>query len=349
MNSACGADVVRGSASAGAQMAGTLGTRRGATLCGLGLLALSGQHAPAGAQQPSLTEIGTQGWLFPVWDRVYRVDLSPLRSNIQTLLDAAGVLRDAQIQTVICLIPSRKRLMRRFLPAGAQVSPDAAQRYSLPLSELGRGGVLTPDLNSVFQQHGGREPAAGLFFRTDTHWTPLGAEIAAVEIARQMREKLALPASPRPGTQLGGWREMSLAIGDLVPHLPPAQRAAHGPERAMIRHTLPPEGSLALLEEDQPDTVIVGTSNVQPRFGFQPVLSNQLQRPVGLAWRPNNVGPYGVLLEYLGSDAFRRHRPRVLVWNHMEQDMLNSVGNPAWGGAAMPAAEFLNRVRRAVA
>lgn len=71
-------------------------------------------------------------------------------------------------------------------------------------------------------------------------------------------------------------------------------------------------------------------------------------RPVGLFWRPN-VGTYAVLLEYLRSEAFRQQRPRALVWNHLEQDMMNATNNTSWGSNAMPPAEFLNQLRRAVA
>jgi alginate O-acetyltransferase complex protein AlgJ len=117
----------------------------------------------------------------------------------------------------------------------------------------------------------------------------------------------------------------------------------------LIRQILPPEGPAALLEDDSYDTVVVGTSNVQPRFGFQPVLSNQLVRPVGLSWRPNNVGPYFALLEYLRSDSFKRQRPRALVWNHLEQDMVNKTSTSAWGNGAMPPAEFISQLRRALA
>lgn len=304
---------------------------------------------PAAAQQPTLVEVGTNGWLFPVWDRINRVDLVAIRASLQTVTEAITILRAARIQVVICLIPSKKRLMRQFLPAGATVSPEAAQRYSLTVAETVRAGALVPDLDALFRTHIEREPGRLLFFKTDTHWTPFGAELAAVETARQMRERLQLPASPRPGTRLGDLRPMVLAAGDLTQHLPPAQRANFGPEESLIRQILAPEGAAALIEDDSYDTVIVGTSNVQPRFGFQPVLSNQIIRPVGLSWKPNNLGTYAALLDYVRSEAFKRQRPRALVWNHLEQDMASSSSNSAWGTAAIPAAEFLNQLRRAVA
>jgi hypothetical protein len=32
-----------------------------------------------------------------------------------------------------------------------------------------------------------------------------------------------------------------------------------------------------------------------------PVLSNQVERAVGLSWKPNNIGPYSALLDDLRS------------------------------------------------
>ena len=314
-----------------------------------GALAMPWLPRGAAAQQASLVEIGTNGWLFPMWDRLTRVDMAALRNALQTVGETIGILRAARIQVAICLIPSRKRLMRQFLPAGSQVSPEAAQRYSLSVTELTRAGAVVPDLDALFRAQMQRDPAHPLFFKTDTHWTPMGAELAAVDIARQMRERMQLPASRRPGTRLGDLRPMQLAAGDLTQHVPPAQRAAYGPEQSLIRQILPAEGASALIDDDSYDTAIVGTSNVQPRFGFQPVLSNQLVRPVGLFWKPNNVGTYATLLDYLRSDAFKQQRPRALVWNHLEQDMVNTTNNSSWGTGAIPPAEFLNQVRRAVA
>jgi alginate O-acetyltransferase complex protein AlgJ len=223
------------------------------------------------------------------------------------------------------------------------------QRFTLMVAECIRAGAVVPDLDALFRAQMQRDPAHPLFFKTDTHWTPMGAEVAAVELARMMRAQMQLPPSPRGGTRLGDLRPMQLAAGDLTQHVPPAQRAAYGPEQSLIRQILPPEGAAALIEDDSYDTVVVGTSNVQPRFGFQPVLSNQLVRPVGLSWKPNNLGTYFALLEYLRSDAFKQQRPRALVWNFLEQDMVNTSNNPTWGTGAIAPAVFLNQVRRAVA
>ncbi len=311
--------------------------------------ALAMASGSAAAQQSGLVQVGTQGWLFPVWDRIDGLDQAALRDTVQAVGQAVTALRGGRMDVVVCLIPSRKRLMQQFLPAGSRPSPAAARRYSVTMEELRKAGALVPDLDAHFRTVMQREPERQLFWKTDTHWTPVGAEVAAIEVARQMRERLGMPPSVQPGTRLGDLRPMTLAAGDLSRYVGQAQRGAYGAEESWIRQVLGAEGPAALLDDDKTDVTLVGTSNVQPRFGFQPVLSNQVLRPVGLFWKPNSLGPYFALLDYLKSEDFRRNRPRALVWNLLEPDMVTSTNNPAWGQAAMAPAAFISEIRRLVA
>lgn len=310
-------------------------------------LAMAAAPRPSSAQA-GLVQVGTQGWLFPVWDKVDGLDQNAMRETVQTITAAITALRAGRMDVVICFIPSRKRLMRQYLPANVRYSAEVDRRYAFPLAEMRRAGALVPDLDAHFRNVMQREPQRALFWKTDTHWTPVGSEVAAIEVARQMREQLGMPASSRPGTRLGELRPMTLAAGDLARYVPQAQRSAYGAEESWIRQILGVEGPAALLDDDATDVTIVGTSNVQPRFGFQPVLSNQILRPVGLFWKPNSLGAYFALIEYLKSEDFRRNRPRALVWNLLEPDMVTASNNSAWGQAAMPPATFLSEIRRLV-
>ncbi|WP_421989190.1 alginate O-acetyltransferase AlgX-related protein [Roseococcus sp.] len=319
-----------------------------AALSRRGLLAVPAALAAtaASAQQSGLVQVGAQGWLFPVWDKIDGLDQAALRDTVQVITNAVTALRAGRMDVVICLIPSRKRLMRQYMPAGARYLPEVERRYALPLAEARRAGALVPDLDAHFRGVMQREPGRQLFWKTDTHWTPVGAEVAAIEVARQMREQLGMPPSSRPGTRMGELRPMTLAAGDLARYA--GQRGTVGSEESWIRQILGVEGPAALLDDDTTDVTVVGTSNVQPRFGFQPVLSNQILRPVGLFWKPNNLGPYFALLEYLKSEDFRRNRPRALVWNLLEPDMVTSTSSSAWGQVAMPPATFISEIRRLV-
>ena len=103
-----------------------------------------------------------------------------------------------------------------------------------------------------------------------------------------------------------------------------------------------------LLEDDSADVAIVGNSFVQPKYGFQAFLSNQMNRPVSLAWRGNNFGPYFTLVEYLKSPQFKRQRPKMLLWMQLEFDMQNMPNSSSWGQNAMTPDAFLGEVRTAV-
>jgi alginate O-acetyltransferase complex protein AlgJ len=227
-----------------------------------------------------------------------------------------------------------------------RLSPAVERRYGAVITALQGAGAVAPDLAAPFSAASARDPHWPVFFRTDTHWTPVGAEIAALAVAAQMRSSFRLPASPQPGLQLGDVRMMRLAIGDLVQYVDASRRGAFGAEEAPIRTVLPFAGASALLEEDVSDVQIVGTSNMQPRFGFQPVLSNQLMRPVGLSWRPNNIGPYAALLEYIRSAEFRQRRPRAIVWNHLENDMSTLINAPNWQQGGLTAPSFIAGLRQ---
>ena len=134
--------------------------------------------------------------------------------------------------------------------------------------------------------------------------------------------------------------------GDLVRNLPEAQRASYAPERYQIREQV--AGSSALLADDAADVAMVGNSYSQPLYGFSSLLSNQLNRPVSLFWKPNNFGPYNILLSYLTSEGFKQQKPKMIVWVQLEWDIPALPTGSGWGQNAMPAEKFPGDVRRAV-
>jgi len=313
----------------------------------LAATAMAGKARAQGAD--SLVLMGQQGWLFPLWDSLSRVDELTQRQVLTTHAEAVAILKAAGIEVAYCLIPIKARIYRRFLPAGQRIAPAVERRYGAVIAALRGTGAVAPDLAEPLAAASANDPHWPVFFKGDTHWTPVGAEIAAVTLATQMRAQLRLPPPPQPGVRLGSIRMLRLAIGDLVQYVPAEQRGAFGPEESPIRNVLAGGGPAALLEEDASDVQVVGTSNVQPRFNFVPVLSNQLGRAVGLSWKPNNIGPYAALLDYVQGSEFRARRPRAIVWNHLENDMSTSINNPNWRQSNLTADSFLAALRQAVA
>jgi alginate O-acetyltransferase complex protein AlgJ len=296
-----------------------------------------------------LVAVGKDGWLFPIWDEVRRVEIKRLPQVVDRLGQAMDLMKGAKIQVAIVLTPVKSRIYKEFLPDDFKFTTEPDHRYAMALEQLRHTGALVPDLAAPLLAMRTAEPNKPLFFRADTHWTALGAEAAATEVARQIQDKFHLPASAQPGTKLGPLVTALQSKNDLAALLPPAQAAQYPLESFQIHQVEDGQESGALVDDDAADVVLIGNSFMQPKLGFQPMLSNQLNRPVSLVWKVHQVGPYQTLLSYLHSEAFRRQRPNLIVWNFHETDITTpSDRRDGWGQNAMAPQAFLDALRQAI-
>jgi len=290
--------------------------------------------------------IGKDGWLFADWD-VLRVVNPPAIARVTALMgEATAVLKSKGIEVAVALLPARSRLYPEMLPDGLALPAGAQQRYAQAAQQLAAGGAIVPDLATALQAARRAQPALPLFFKGDSHWMPAGAEVAAAAFAQEIRGKVALPPSGKPGASFGTPVEME-HIADLARLLPPGQRERFPPQSAMSRPVQAAGGLVA--EDDAADVALVGNSYMQPKYGFSAILSYQLQRPVSLLWDVNLVGPWAMLLRFLGSAGFRQQRPRLLVWTIHELDLENMPDRTeSWGPNSMPVPRFMSELRRLV-
>lgn len=315
----------------------------------LGAAALS---APALAQIRGNLVMGRDGWLFATWEDIRRVNNQRMRPVLQLVNQTVRLLREAEIAVGISLPPTRARLFAEHLPPEFQPNADAQRRYELALEELRRSGAVVPDLLTLFTglKTSQRDP---IFFRADSHWTAMGAEFAANDMARQLREAAPLPASRRPGTRLGNY-VTNVHSGDFLALLPEADKPRYPAERFRIRQAAAGAGGGSveggLLEDDNSDVVIIGNSYMQPYFSYPQVLSAALNRPVSLVWKTARVGPYKTLLDYVTGSQFRASRPRLLIWHLMEGSLEQMPDNASWweSSSVIPGPQFLSELGRAV-
>ena len=303
---------------------------------------------PASATIVDFVVVGKDDWLFAIYDEVRRTDLARVKTVTQLVNDAIGMMKQAGIETVVTLTPAKSRIYRDYLPADFQFSADAEKRYAMSLDLLRAPGTVVPDLASVMLDQRKAHPEVPVFLKADTHWTGPGAESAAMEVAKQIKAKLHLPASPKPGTQLGPLAPMRQAANDLADGLSDAAGAKYGPQTYML-HQPVQSVATSLVADETFDVVLVGNSFMQPKYGFAPMLSNQLERPVSLTWKVHQSSPYKTLLTALGTDEVRRHKPKLLVWNFEETDMLAMTDEAGvWGQNVLPAKAFLAALRSTI-
>lgn len=304
--------------------------------------------AAARAAIVNMCVIGTDGWLFPAFDEVRRSDLALVRRTAQFVNEAVGVLRMAKIETVVSFTPAKSRVYREFLPSDFKWSPDAEKRYGVALEELRRSNTLVPDQATMFAEARKQAPAELLFFKADTHWTAPGAAKSATLLAGAIKEKMHLPPASGPGIKLAAATSVLQERNDLAALLPTPDQSKYPFQSYMVRKPAETNGG-GLLAADAADVIVMGNSFMQPAYGFANLVSEQLDRPVSLLWKVHQFSPYYNMLTYLGSDAFKKQRPKLIVWNFAEVDMETPSNNPgAWGDTVMPPATFMTNLHKAL-
>jgi len=310
---------------------------------------LAALPAPALAQGDSgLPLQGPDGWLFSPWERPDRMDLRGMSRVTALFREVAGLLAQAGIRPGFVVVPAKARVHRDSLPPGTAFTRDGERRYATLLAELRPAFPLLPDLEALFAAARRTWPAAGMFFRADSHWKPEAAALAAAEVARLLPGVIDLPPSRDPGIPLGPPETRQRTHLDLVQLLPRAQRAAFPPESYRIR---PPQRARPseLLDLAPADVAVVGSSLVAPELNFHGELSAHLRRPVSLHWRVQTRGPFDILLTYLRSAAFRQERPRLLLLCQPESGLMFGPDSRAiYPETHMTVDAFLSGIRQAL-
>lgn len=239
----------------------------------------------------------------------------------------------AEIDARLALIESAHRRLARqgtalvvaLVPAKARVYPEhrgerAPARIHERLYRRLRAALLTrgitaPDLLTAMQHC---KATAAVFLRTDTHWTPFGAECAAAEIARSVAP-LRAPDAPlqRFTTEFG---EPRAHAGDLTRFLP---LSPHFDALLPPADMLTPSTTFAaqptdlLAETPVPGTVLVGTSySADPSWNFDGALKTALREDV-LNLAAVGHGPFAPMRDYL--DSATASQVRIVVWEMPER------------------------------
>jgi len=271
--------------------------------------------APAAANQDSsIVLIGKDGWLFPAWGSLTDVDAPAIARNTALIADAKRALDAAGVKLEVLVLPDKALFYEDRLPDGKRLGDAVRGRYALVHDGLEKAGVPAVDALQVLRQtkQGGQD----VFYRSDQHWTQAAADAVAVAVAAQVRQQVpTLAGEAGTGMALGS-EIKERRFGDLAElFLTDAQRKAIGRDTFTVRRQ---SDQQSLLDDAPAPVHVTGHSMVQPYFGFPQKLSNVLDRPVSVNWKPGNVGHWVMLLEYLESPEFKQHKPQVLVWQMFE-------------------------------
>ncbi|RID98277.1 alginate O-acetyltransferase AlgX-related protein [Simplicispira hankyongi] len=303
-------------------------TRRTLLSWPLGLWLAGAAHA----QPDILAIIGKDNYLFPAWGTTDAPDWAAIDANVARVAEVRRRLAARGIALVAPVIPSKKLFYADKLVGDDALTPEMLGRYAGIRDRLAAAKVPGFDAEALFRalQAKGEQ----VYYRTDQHWTQIAAD-ATAQATAELIHQLVPQLAGKPGTGLAlGAITKERRYGDLADRfLSPEQRRAAGREIFTVRRATEQTG---LLDSAPAPVHVTGNSMVQPYFGFPQKLSNLLDRPVSVNWKPGDVGFWIVLMEYLESSAFRTQPPQVVVWQLFEPNLhLGPNAKGLWDSASL--------------
>lgn len=274
--------------------------------------------------------VGNDDWLYT--DEEFNVDenaRATFHANFAQIAAARAALTNAGVPLVAALVPAKARIYSEFVSTRKPAAPHI-DLYDELLARFAAEGIPTADLRAPLTAGKRQHPT---YFRTDTHWTPWGAHIAANEIAQTARVAgLALDTHSDYETRI---ERTAAHRGDLFNFLPldPYFTQLLPPrEPVTVMHTdiTPVEGGSApsaagadlFGDSALPEIVLVGTSySANPLWNFTGFLKEALRADIA-SYAREGVGPFRPMLAYLQSADFREHRPRLVIWEIPERALL---------------------------
>jgi alginate O-acetyltransferase complex protein AlgJ len=265
--------------------------------------------------------VGEDGWLFTKEEFDYQpAQQENITKNLKYIHAVHDHLRSRGIELVVMPVPAKARVYR-----------DRLGRYPYPAYKQGVYQLLLSDLLthqiSVIDVLAPMEAAkdAPVFLKTDTHWTPEGARIAAETAAQYIKTELPVPLE-QAAYQTTLQKE-EIHKGDLLRYIPVGKFSSYfrlPEDRLGVFETASTSSdsgdmSAALFSDASPAVTLVGTSySANSKWNFEGFLKESLQTDI-LNAADEGLGPFETMQKYLDNEAFRKTPPKLVIWEMPER------------------------------
>ena len=280
--------------------------------------------------------IGENGWLYsdeefdPVADGARH-----LSDNLALIQGIRDELARQNVELVLAIVPAKSRLYPEHV---GDATPTALREDLYPrfLGAAHKAGIIAPDLLASLEKAKDR---GQVFLRTDTHWTPLGAEVVAGRLGQVVTQAMTLHGAPQNFiTQDEGSESYKGDLTRFLPLDPLFDELMPAPDQLQKRTTLAEgEDALAgdaLFAEAAVPVALVGTSySANDRWNFAGALRQALQRDL-INHAEDGHGPILPMLKFLKSDELKNTPPQLVIWEFPERylPMPGELGDfdPEW-------------------
>ncbi|SEC28808.1 alginate O-acetyltransferase [Pseudomonas anguilliseptica] len=265
-------------------------------------------------------EIGEQGWLYSSEEFKAEVDgAQQVRDNLALIKGVRDELAQRDVLLLLAIVPSKSRLYPEFV--GDNLTSSLRQGlYQHFLNEVRAADIAAPDLLSTLQAG---KASGAMFLRTDTHWTPAGADLVAQQLSSTLKSAISLSGEPQVFvTQASSAKPYPGDLTRLLPLEPLFGHLLPPPDQLRHHTTLAAEqasGADALFSDSEMPVALVGTSySANPAWNFAGALRQHLQRDLS-NHAEDGQGPLVPMLKYLQSDELQDAPPQLVIWEFPER------------------------------
>ncbi len=284
-----------------------------------GMAGLAAAEAPAGI-------VGKSDWLFYRHEISDTTDMAATGTSIDLIQRVNKVLSANGISMAVAMVPLKMRIYSEFLPDDVRVNDYMKGNYERMSKVLQAAHVNIIDLNTAFMTSPQRASATPLYYRLDTHWTPVGAMVAAQAVKAALDAhsalKKVLDALPEEKFEMTNLRRQTSRRRDLTDQLPPDSPIMAFEQVTPIKVSRPQTAKQDLLGNAPAlGLTLMGSSYSSAWTGFQDALRFALQREFLSVSVGADQGSWVGLESYLRDDAFQTQPPKLMIWEMPERDM----------------------------
>ena len=259
--------------------------------------------------------VGREGWLF-LSDEIqpHPEAEANTAARIKRIAQVQKQLAHDGVKLVVLLVPDKIRVYPHYAQHAQDWHYDAA-RYSAALKLLAAQKISV--INPLPALQAARQDA---YYRTDTHWNQVGAQIVAQQVAKQIKQ-FGLSLAP---TEFGTGKSMpeQERAGDLLrlmglEHSPNWLRPLPDLESAVNIEQTSADAASSLLDDVGVPVVLTGTS-YSLRGQFHGYLQQALHAKV-LNAAKDGAGFWQATSAYLADPAYQSAKPALLIWEIPER------------------------------
>lgn len=270
--------------------------------------------------------IGEDGWLFTSEEFNIPHDAEKnIADNLNYVSKVSEIFSDRGIKMIVALVPAKSRVYQEYL--GSHHYPAKVEPVYHDIRKfLKDEGIPVTDILWIMEK---KRDDLDIFLRTDTHWTPAGAKLAARQVAHEVAR--TWPSLDLEKTEFITDRTGSVEHeGDLLSYIPlGAMRESIGPKLDDLSQQETRElsdGSAAVQDEASMlfdvkaiPVTLVGTSySANPLWNFDGFLKEAMNTDI-LNAADEGMGPFATMQKYLKDASLKETPPKLVVWEIPER------------------------------